>query len=89
MAIVVGQVRLLLFHSPLCYAVCFLAEAHADAVHLSRVGQIGFGVAFVGYLLQGLVGLAVQFELEDIDELGRLHNHIASARTVMKTYGIK
>ena len=65
-----------LLHFKLTDGACLGGEVHTDAEELARIGGIGASIALLVVLSQGLLGRAVQLELEDIDVAGHLHDAI-------------
>ena len=51
---------------PILNSTILRREVDAETDHLAAVGSIGFGIAFVFYLLQGGRRTAVELELKDI-----------------------
>lgn len=68
---------ILLHHKPV-HIPLLLAEVHAHLYQAFPVQRIGNEVAFLIYLLQGILGCAVQLELEHINDVFRLHHGIGT-----------
>ena len=65
-------------HLPIADGACGGREAAAYLVEPSAVIGILTSIALVFYLTQGIISGAIEFELEDVDILGRFHNAVYS-----------
>lgn len=51
-------------------------EIDAEGNHFAAVGGVGLGITLVLYLLEGILGRAVELELDDIDVSWTLHHAV-------------
>ena len=78
--------RSLTFHQPPFYASGLSAEVHTYLIQFTRIGSKSPGIVPVIYLLQGILGTAVQLELHHVNVLVRFHQQVYAA---MGSYGIR
>ena len=71
------------------YRAFLRREVYAENYHLAAVGGVGFGVAFLVYLVESSLCRTVELELNDIDIVGALDYTVdASLACFLLCHGI-